>query len=217
MESSDDGLRRREMLPRIVIIAIDPDPSNLLTLGSTATELAVPLLAFRNPLDYWQAKPSLMAGCIVANVDALGDSAEEILANAVTEGGSWKSIAIVNSYQITQAVRLIKRGISDVLELPLKPEVIKPQLARAIDETCHHLQRVLDQSSISTVVNSLSHRDAQVLKLICSGTTSRQIAADMNLSLRTVQGIRSRLAKALGVQGQSGWRRISFQLAATKF
>lgn len=201
------------MLHRIDVIAIDSDPPNLLTLNSITEDLGVPFQAFRSPLDYWKAKPNLVAACVVANVMAFGDPAEEILTAAVAEGRNWKSLAILSYLQLNQAVRLMQRGITDVLEAPLNAEVIKPQLARAIDEARNHLQEGQEKDSLRAVLNSISHRDAQVLRRICLGTVSRQIAADLDLSLRTVQSVRSRLAKKLGVQGLSGWRRISFQLA----
>jgi len=48
----------------------------------------------------------------------------------------------------------------------------------------------------------LTPREVQVLKLIVQGYTNRQVGAELNISVRTVEGHRANLAGKLGLQSR---------------
>ena len=54
----------------------------------------------------------------------------------------------------------------------------------------------------NSLVNPLTPRETEVLKLIVNGYTNRQIAEDLTLSVRTVEGHRANLSGKLGLKNR---------------
>jgi DNA-binding NarL/FixJ family response regulator len=52
--------------------------------------------------------------------------------------------------------------------------------------------------------NSFSEKELVVIQRICREQASKEIAAEMNLSLRTVEGIRQRIQEKMGVRNAAG-------------
>jgi len=56
----------------------------------------------------------------------------------------------------------------------------------------------------SSVYDSLTHREREVLKLVAEGKSNKDIAAFLNLSVKTVEKHRSNLMSKLDVHNASG-------------
>ena len=60
-------------------------------------------------------------------------------------------------------------------------------------------------------LEQLSPREQEVLKLVASGYTSREIGDQLNLSAKTVEGYRARLAEKLGAHSRADLIRMALQ------
>ena len=65
----------------------------------------------------------------------------------------------------------------------------------AIRTFSHQTLEVMASHSSVPVINALSDREYQVLRLIVSGKATKDIAAEMSLSVKTVSTYRSRILK----------------------
>ena len=59
------------------------------------------------------------------------------------------------------------------------------------------------RSKPSDPLNELSNRELQVLNLVGRGQTTREVAENLNLSVKTVESHRQRIKKKLGLQTAS--------------
>ena len=81
---------------------------------------------------------------------------------------------------------------------------------------CHHtaervlqLTQVMDKINLIERVNTLSLYDKYILIRICEEASSKQIAAELNHSKRTIEGHRTRLMQTLGVKNVAGLVKIA--------
>lgn len=104
----------------------------------------------------------------------------------------WLPTIITTGYgDIPLAVAAMKAGAADFLEKPLDRE----QLLLAIRKTLEVSKRPKPP-----LCEGLSDMEAQVLRLVCDGRTSKEIADALHRSVRTVEGHRQRIMGKLDVR-----------------
>lgn len=72
------------------------------------------------------------------------------------------------------------------------------------------LTQVMDKINLIERVNALSLYDKYILIRICEEASSKQIAAELGHSKRTIEGHRTRLMQTLGVKNVAGLVKIAF-------
>src|SRR5271165_521079 len=83
------------------------------------------------------------------------------------------------------------------------------------------LQRIqsgdLDSKPVPSVVEALSPRELQVLRLVAEGKTSKEIAVLLDLGLQTVRSYRKTMMKKLGVSNVAGLTQLALASGITHF
>lgn len=116
---------------------------------------------------------------------------DERLFAAISSGAMGYLLKSVRSADLLSRIRDVVRG-----EVALSPTIGKRIFERlARQQAPRPAERV--------AVAELSEREVGVLRLIVKGHTNRQIAAAMNLSVRTVEYHRANLMDKLGLHGRA--------------
>ena len=83
------------------------------------------------------------------------------------------------------------------------------------------LQRIqsgdLESKPVPSVVEALSPRELQVLRLVAEGKTSKEIAVLLDLGLQTVRSYRKTMMKKLGVGNVAGLTQVALAAGITRF
>ncbi|MBS1636134.1 MAG: hypothetical protein JST26_09475 [Bacteroidetes bacterium] len=109
-----------------------------------------------------------------------------LTANSVSEFKKWQIIYMSSAYEAS---------------IPFLASITghqKNTVRRIIQEYNKSLKSgkkvVVKKSAVATTSSKqLSERDLQLIRLICKGKKSREIALDFGLSMRTVEGLREKL------------------------
>jgi DNA-binding NarL/FixJ family response regulator len=92
---------------------------------------------------------------------------------------------------------------------------LSPQVS---DKLLHCIQRGdLDTKGTSSVLDSLSPRELQVMRLVAEGKTSKEIATLLDLGLQTVRSYRKTMMKKLGVTNVAELTQIALASGLTRF
>jgi len=70
---------------------------------------------------------------------------------------------------------------------------------------------------VPSVVEALSPRELQVLRLVAEGKTSKEIAVLLDLGLQTVRSYRKTMMKKLGVSNVAGLTQVALAAGITRF
>jgi len=89
----------------------------------------------------------------------------------------------------------MKAGASDCLERPISAEVLVAMLDRVIEDLDATADPAAFRSLAIQRVATLTARQREVLDLITTGHPSKNIAADLRISQRTVENHRAAIAK----------------------
>ena len=95
--------------------------------------------------------------------------------------------------------RAFKSGATEFLEKPVDDEKLIEALHHAVRAHGLARERLLVDRQSQDRVTSLSEREREILALIVSGLTNKQIARDLGLSPRTVEAHRANLSGKLQV------------------
>lgn len=127
---------------------------------------------------------SEQAGCSILILTVHED--EALLREAVKLGAAGYIIKHAAESELINAIRSVIRG--DLY--------IHPKLIRSLLQTEHKV--VKDKTS----PQSLTFREQEILKLIVQGYTNKQVADELNISARTVEGHRANLTEKLGMHSR---------------
>ncbi len=94
------------------------------------------------------------------------------------------------------------RTLIDELAAPL-PEELRPTFLRGALARLPEAQRATEPAARSTLPDGLTPREAEVLRLVAGGRSTREIAATLVLSERTVEGHIASIYARIGASGRT--------------
>jgi DNA-binding NarL/FixJ family response regulator len=151
-------------------------------------DLAMPLL------NGWEATRQILRAVPSAKVVVLstyGD--DEHIRQAIAAGAAAYLLKQTAAADLVKAIREVKKGNA----------YFSPAIAsRLRDETCNTLGDANDVKANSSV--ELTPREAEVLQLIAEGFANKQIAAELGLSVKTIEKHRQQLMHKLDIHGIAG-------------
>lgn len=129
---------------------------------------------------------------LIVDLDGCEVEGIEVLTQARRMAPWITSLALVEHAGVRGAVKAMKAGASDCLEKPLQEDRL-----RAVVQA--HLSRM--GRSTSRARRTLTQMEIQVLQLILEGKTSRDIAAELHRSKRTIDVHRKNIMRKLEAGG----------------
>jgi DNA-binding NarL/FixJ family response regulator len=96
-----------------------------------------------------------------------------------------------------------------IREVANKRSFISPPLARRM--RAEQRRRELRYGPDATAPTRLTSREAEVLQLVAEGSANKQIAADMNISIKTVEKHRQKVMDKLNIHGTAGLTRYALE------
>ena len=136
-------------------------------------------------------------GCLVLDVRMPGMSGLDLQA----ELGRLRidiPILIITGYaEVPLAVRAMKAGASDFIEKPFSDQTLLDRIraAVALDEVARRKRTVRDQ--VEARMRLLTQRERDVMERVITGKSNKVIAAELNLSMKTVEVHRSHVMEKL--------------------
>ena len=112
---------------------------------------------------------------------------QALLREAIRAGASGYIVKRAAESELISAINVVMRG----------DMYVDPSLMRAL-----LVDSVPPASQPNNAAEQLTPREVQVLRLIVQGYTNRQVGAELNISVRTVEGHRANLAGKLGLQSR---------------
>lgn len=109
---------------------------------------------------------------------------------------------ILDEVSIGRAVYAVKSGADDVFEKPIDGERLISSVKRGVRP------RLGDPGNPARLAERLTRRECQILELIVSGGTNKEIGARLNISPRTVEVHRCHICDKLGARNTADLVRI---------
>jgi two-component system CheB/CheR fusion protein len=152
-------------------------------------------------------------GCLVIDAYLPGMSGLALLKRLRELGSSMPAIMITGNSDVSMAVAAMKAGAMDFIEKPIGAHDLLASVERAL-ELSHDTSKLSAwQQEAANHVAGLTARQRQIMHMVLAGQPSKNIAADLGISQRTVENHRASIMKKMGARSLPALARLA--LAAT--
>ena len=163
---------------------------------------------FASALDFLNSPVVGQPGCLVLDVRMPGLSGLDLQKRLQAQGLRIPIIFITGHGDVPMAIRAMKAGAFDFLEKPFQGQALLERVreALALDARRREAQAIRDQAA--THLALLSPREREVLERVVAGQYNKVIAAELGISLSTVEIHRKRVMDKLQAESLSDLIRI---------
>lgn len=194
---------------REIVFIVDDDPSVRRGLSLFLEGSGFIVETFASSEEFLDRDISHDFGCILLDVKMEGKSGLELQDELVLSGSSLPIIFITGYGDIPMSVRTIKKGAVNFLVKPFSQE----DLLQSVKEAMALSRRLIEERSefrrACDLMGTLTHRELEVLDFLFTGMLNKQIAAELEISERTVKLHRRHICEKFGVNSIAGILRIA--------
>jgi two-component system CheB/CheR fusion protein len=152
-------------------------------------------------------------GCLLIDAYLPGMNGLELLQRLGDAGHRLPAIMITGNSDVPMAVRAMKAGASDFIEKPVGRSELLASVERALELSRDSSKLFAWREAAAHHVAGLTARELQIMELVLAGQPSKNIAADLRISQRTVENHRASIMKKTGSKSLPALARLA--LAAT--
>jgi two-component system, LuxR family, response regulator DctR len=185
------------------VFLIDDEPSVRFGLRFLLESSAFSVSEFESGdsfLSWWDAQTTMPRAVIVLDVRMERMSGLQVH-DALIERGVWNPVIFLSGHaDISIAVEAIKRGAFDFLEKPANGEAMIELVEKALVTEARAFEHHTARAEFLRRWASLTAREESLVSLVAAGRLNKQIASDLNVSIRTVEVFRSRVFEKMGVR-----------------
>ncbi|ROT45218.1 response regulator transcription factor [Pusillimonas sp. NJUB218] len=138
-------------------------------------------------------------GVLIADVRMPGMSGLELQEALIARNSPLPIVFITGHGDVPMAVSTIKKGAVDFLEKPFNESDLRTIVARMLEQATERASKAQAQKNHQAVLSRLTTREQQVLERIVAGRLNKQIAGDLNISIKTVEAHRANIMEKLQV------------------
>jgi two-component system CheB/CheR fusion protein len=153
--------------------------------------------------------------CLLVEDNLPGISGLDLLKRLRDEGHSIPAIMVTARSDVPMAVEAMKAGASDYLEMPIHGVELLAQVGRALELSRNAGELTEWRKDAFDHIASLTMRQHQILDMVLAGHPSKNIAADLGISQRTVENHRASIMKKAGVKSLPALARLALAAAGT--
>jgi len=141
-----------------------------------------------------------MRGCLVLDVRMPEMSGLELHELLSQRASPLPVIFVTGHGDVPMAVAALQRGACDFIEKPFHNEDLLSRIRRALAVDCQNAQRRSQSNAVSRRLEQLTLREREVMNLVVAGKLNKQIADELNISMKTVEAHRARVMDKMGAK-----------------
>lgn len=180
-----------------VVYIVDDDQAVRDSLKMLIKRLGLRIESYASAESFLSELRPEIPGCIVLDMRMEGMSGIDLQEALIKKSIDLPIIFITGYGDVPMAVRATRQGAIDFIEKPFEHKVLLERIQEAVDHDAKNRKIREHHAEISERIASLSPREREVMELVISGKTSREIAMSLCRSEKTVKAHRLHLMKKL--------------------
>ncbi|MDQ8698143.1 chemotaxis protein CheB [Hyphomicrobium sp. LHD-15] len=184
----------RSAMPTVFVV--DDDVVLLETMRDLLQEHGYAVEIFADGEDFLRATRS--EGCLLLDARLPGMTGLALIERLRAEGRALPTVMITGDGDIALAVEAMKAGAADFIQKPIGHVELLASIARALDLDSGRTEVTATREQAVSLVAGLTARQRQIMNLVMAGHPSKNIAADLGISQRTVDNHRAAIMRKTG-------------------
>ncbi len=189
--------KTEEMISTVYVV--DDDAASRSLIASLLEAIFPHVQAFESAAEFLDAYENDRPGCLVLDVAMPGMSGLELQRTLAARGIQLPIVFLTGHANVQMAVGAMQAGAVNFLEKPFREQELWESVRHALDLDRKRRKERVGRTDGVQRVSKLAPGEREVLALILEGMFNKEIAAQLNLSIRTVEDRRSRLMRKLEV------------------
>ena len=181
------------------IFVVDDDAAVRDALSEIVTAMGINVECFPAADAFLRICDPSRPGCLVLDLRMPGMSGIELQERLVREGFLLPIIIITGHGDFASGIRAMKQGALDVIQKPFIPQQLEAAIEQAIESDAQRRQEQVHRNEIDARIAQLTPGERAVIQRLVAGKTTKAIAAEFHLSLRTIQSRHASLMKKMKV------------------
>ena len=136
--------------------------------------------------------------CLIVDIRMNGMTGLELQERLVERQSALPIVFITGHGDVPMAVDAMKKGALDFVQKPFDEAAITNLVERMLDHAAEAFEHLQQAASRDALLAKLTSRETQVLERIVAGRLNKQIADDLNISIKTVEAHRANIMEKLG-------------------
>ena len=196
----------------ITVHIVDDDPSMLKYLSELLSTIDYLSKTYDSASDFLNSYNNDGLGCLILDLKLPDISGLELQQQLESNNIDLPVIMISGFGDISTAVQAMKAGVLDFLEKPFKGKDLLELVQKAVNK--HKIDRDKNhtQNKTLTRINSLTKREKEVMQHVVNGTLNKDIAKQLEISVKTVEVHRSNLMEKMAANSVADLVRMSLEV-----
>ncbi|MEO9231147.1 MAG: response regulator [Devosia sp.] len=203
--------------PSSVVFVVDDDDSVRLAIRALLEENGCTVRDFSSCEDFLEVYSEGSGSCLLIDANLPGMTGLQLLGRLYDRGDRLPAIMITGNGEVSLAVEAMKAGAVDFIEKPIAHGVLLESIVHALERP-HDVDKLLaSRNEAAAHLASLTPRQRQIMTMVLAGQPSKNIAADLGVSQRTVENHRASIMKRTGSKSLPALARLAVAAAWDSF
>jgi FixJ family two-component response regulator len=181
------------------VFVVDDNASLRKSLQALIQAAGLPVETYESAAEFLAAYDVKRAGCLVLDVRLRGENGLDLQDELRRRNAILPIIVMTGYADVKTTVRAFKAGAVDFVQKPVSPRKLIAQIREALEVDQRARDAEAERASVIDRVAQLTPREHQVMELLATGSSSKDIATALGLSVRTVEGHRREVLRKMDV------------------
>lgn len=167
--------------------------------------------SFASADEFVTAYSDRMHGCLILDISMPGMTGMEVIQRLRDQGAHLPIIVVSGTSNIPIAVEGMKLGVVDFLEKPVHPDTLLAKVRDAITLHGERLARRDAERHNRGRFDSLTPRERELLALLAKGMSTKQVALQLKIAVKTADNHRTKLMRKTGALNAADLVRLAME------
>lgn len=192
-----------------VIHVVDDDPQIRQLLREVLEEAGLDVADFASAEAFLDAYHPGAESCLLIDAALPGMSGLDLLRCLADCGYRLPAIMITGNGDVPMAVQAMKAGATDFIEKPVGRDELLTGVRRALEQSRDTTKAFVWHRDAANNLARLTSRQHQIMDMVLAGHPSKNIAADLGISQRTVENHRAAIMRKTGSKSLPALARLA--------
>ncbi|MBN2448228.1 MAG: response regulator transcription factor [Phycisphaerae bacterium] len=182
------------------VYVVDDDPAVRRTIEMLLESAGLRAATYASAEEFLSAYQQDWRGCLILDICMPGMSGLDLQEQLAAMPVSLPIIMVTGQADVPMAVQAMRTGAVDVIGKPFSRHVLLERVREAFKRDEKGRQYKLERAEILERVARLTPREREVMDLIVAGKHTKGIAAELELSPKTVESYRASVMIKMGAE-----------------